>query len=532
MCANCGNRKALFQSKGRHAKKHLHTDRRHDLCRRCNRNQRNSLARPLPALAVLLLLLFSGLPARAQTTTVIGTIKDLAGNTVPGGQVTFELRPGGDTTITGNGRFTSSTVTCNINQSTDFSAVRTANNVAVTFSTPHSFINGDVVVVTDMSVSSFNGTFTIGTVTDTLHVSWTQVAGNASASGGTISALRATPGPGSCTVMQNTALQPAGTSYLVCLWPLGARTSCFNWYAIGIGPVDLSTTVPTPGGMPAYAFVDTINNQTVGGNKTFSGTVTFQGQVILPLAASVSGIFSTTSANPATTGTFRSANNENGWCARNAGNSANLCLVLDATNTLKFNGSALATGGTVTSFSAADFSPLFTTSEATPTTTPALSFSVISQNQNLHYASPCGSSGNPTFRALCVTDFNSGSSASTGTVWRGDGAWANGVTGDWGVNGNLPVGGDLTATNVAASDKISAVRFSNQSGISDFAFTFDGNCMFMYGNGGLRGCVTFGFATNGSGARGISIGYNPANGQFLMYLDGVPTGCIKGFGGC
>lgn len=61
--------------------------------------------------------------------------------------------------------------------------------------------------------------------------------------------------------------------------------------------------------------------------------------------------------------------------------------------------------GTVTSFSAGNFSPLFTTSVATASTTPALSFVAISQSQNLVFASPNGASGNPTFRALVNADF-------------------------------------------------------------------------------------------------------------------------------
>lgn len=412
ICAECGKRPALFQAKGKKAIRHVHTDRKHNLCMQCWRDQKNSLARVLPSLnslcALLVLCLFAGTANAQTTTTVIGAIRDLSSTIVPGGQVTFELRPGGDTTITGNGRFASSTVTCSINQSTSFGAtgvVRAANVVTVTFSSPHSFILGDVVTVTSMTDTAFNGTFTIASVADTTHVTWAQTAGNASTGGGLISALRLSPGPGSCKVQQNTALQPAGTSYQVCLWPLGSRTSCFNWYAIGAGPVDLSTTVPTPGGMPAYAFVDTLNNQTINGSKTFGGTVTFQGQVIFPSTFALSGTFSSATANAATVGIFRAANNENALCMRRADNAANQCLILDGTNTLRFNGSALGTGGTVTSTSSGNFSPLFNVSVANPTTTPAFSYAAISQSADLFYASPCGGAGNPTFRALCATDF-------------------------------------------------------------------------------------------------------------------------------
>lgn len=415
MCSQCGHRKALFQSKQRNARRRLHTDRKHDLCPQCWRDYRNTYNAkrlPLNLAAAFVLMLLCAIGGQAQTTTtVIGAIKDLTGTIVPGGQVTFELRPGGDTTITGNGRFTPSTVTCTINQSDDFSATgvaRAANVVTVTFTTPHSFLAGDVVTVSSMTDTSFNGTFTIATVADTSHVTWAQTGSNGSTGAGIISALRASPGPGSCKVTQNTALQPAGTGYNVCLWPLGARTSCFNWYAIGVGPIDLSTAVPTPGSMPIYAFVDTLNNQTIAGNKTFSGTVNFTGQVIFPTAFALNGIFSSSAANAATAGIFRTANNENALCMRNAANSSNLCLILDNTNTLKFNGSALGTGGTVTNTSVGNFSPLFNASVATSTTTPAVTYAAISQGQNLLYASPNGGSGNPTFRALASGDFPSG----------------------------------------------------------------------------------------------------------------------------
>lgn len=61
--------------------------------------------------------------------------------------------------------------------------------------------------------------------------------------------------------------------------------------------------------------------------------------------------------------------------------------------------------GTVTSFSAGNFSPLFNTSVATATTTPALSFTAINQAANLVYAGPAaGGAVAPTFRALVTAD--------------------------------------------------------------------------------------------------------------------------------
>lgn len=61
--------------------------------------------------------------------------------------------------------------------------------------------------------------------------------------------------------------------------------------------------------------------------------------------------------------------------------------------------------GTVTSFSAGDLAPLFTTSEATVTTTPALTFAQIVKAANLVFAGPTsGGSANPDFRSLVAAD--------------------------------------------------------------------------------------------------------------------------------
>jgi hypothetical protein len=60
--------------------------------------------------------------------------------------------------------------------------------------------------------------------------------------------------------------------------------------------------------------------------------------------------------------------------------------------------------GTVTQVTSGNFSPLFNVSVATNTTTPAFSFSGISQTQNLFFASPNGSSGVGAFRAMVAAD--------------------------------------------------------------------------------------------------------------------------------
>jgi hypothetical protein len=80
-------------------------------------------------------------------------------------------------------------------------------------------------------------------------------------------------------------------------------------------------------------------------------------------------------------------------------------MVWDSTQTNGVRCASFSGNGTVTSFSAGDLSPLFTTTEANPTTTPALSFSLTNQNINLVFAGPSsGSAGAPLFRALVAAD--------------------------------------------------------------------------------------------------------------------------------
>ncbi len=64
--------------------------------------------------------------------------------------------------------------------------------------------------------------------------------------------------------------------------------------------------------------------------------------------------------------------------------------------------------GTVTNFTAGNLSPLFTSSVATATTTPALTFALSTQTANRVFAGPTtGSAAAPTFRALVANDIPS-----------------------------------------------------------------------------------------------------------------------------
>jgi hypothetical protein len=277
--------------------------------------------------------------------------------------------------------------------------------VTATFTAPHPFLVGDTITVTRMADTSYNGTFTVATVADSLHITWAQTGANTSTGGGVIGALRNSSTVASCAVVQNTALQPAGTYYKVSVRPGFAQTSSFIWYAIGAGPVDLSTVVPSQTGLPAYGVVDTFSNQTINGNKTFNGTVTILGALNLPGAATFTGsAFISSSSNPAATGIFRVASGDLALCWRNNANTGDLCFTKTAGDALRFNGANVGTGGTVTS--AAQTVPSWLTVSGSPITTGGtLAITATGgQTANSFVATPCGSAGGVALRILCSSD--------------------------------------------------------------------------------------------------------------------------------
>lgn len=99
---------------------------------------------------------------------------------------------------------------------------------------------------------------------------------------------------GACVVVTNTSLTPSGTWYQVCIWPGNVKTSCFSVYITG--DVDITTVNPTPTTSPIYNLVDTLNNQTIAGNKTFSGTTTLSGNTVIGGNETVAGTLGVTGA--------------------------------------------------------------------------------------------------------------------------------------------------------------------------------------------------------------------------------------------
>ena len=232
-------------------------------------------------LVLLAALVLTGASGAQTLTTITGTIKDLSQTIVSTGKVVFTLMPGIDTTISGNAIFPSSQTTCTINQSTSFTASGLSRKsgpsiVTVSFTAAHTFLVGDVITVSFMTDPSFNGTFTVTTVPSASSITYSQSGTTATSGGGVIAALRKVPGPGSCGLTFNTAISPSGTYYNACIWPGNVKSSCFNMYAVSPA-LDITTVVPTPATAPAYNFLDSFSNQTIGGNKTFTGTTVATG---------------------------------------------------------------------------------------------------------------------------------------------------------------------------------------------------------------------------------------------------------------
>ena len=106
-------------------------------------------------------------------------------------------------------------------------------------------------------------------------------------------------------------------------------------------------------------------------------------------------------------GPFGSAVKINGSVISNPNfvNSATVTFSVVGSNV---SATASSSGGTVTTFSAGNLSPLFTTSVANASSTPALSFALTSAAQNSVFAGPAtGGAGAPSYRAIVSADIPS-----------------------------------------------------------------------------------------------------------------------------
>jgi len=216
--------------------------------------------------------------AQAQTTTFNGVVANLTNTGITTGNVTFTLRPGIDTTISGNARFTPTTVTCVIANPAIVNVSGTGT-ITVTVLQAQTWQIGDSIIFRGTADGVLNATsvaapmIITGTGGGGTTFTFTLGGTHNLIAAGTVGGIYASGGTGPCVVTQNSALNPAYTSYSVAIQPAGTTTSSFNTYAIGAGPIDISTIVPTPAQQPSYSFVDLFSNgQTISGLKNFTNT--------------------------------------------------------------------------------------------------------------------------------------------------------------------------------------------------------------------------------------------------------------------
>ena len=163
------------------------------------------------------------------------------------------------------------------------------------------------------------------------------------------------------------------------------------------------------------------------------------------------------------------------------------------------------TPGTVTNFSAGDLSPLFTTSEATTTTTPALTFTLSNAGAHTYFGNATGSSATPSFTsnaALTKTDDTNvtltlGGSPNTSLLeavsltlgWTGQLSVSRGGTGASTLTGILQGNGTSAVTAITNSSTVGQVlRVTGTStyawGALDLANTNAITGVLPSGNGG------------------------------------------------
>lgn len=146
-------------------------------------------------------------------------------------------------------------------------------------------------------------------------------------------------------------------------------------------------------------------------------------------------------------------------------------LSTDGTNTSW--STVASSSGTVTTFSAGSLSPLFSTSVATATTTPALTFSITNANAHTFFGNFTGSSTAPSYSSPSLASADFINQGSTTTLLHGNAAgnpsWsAVSLTTD--ISGILPVAnGGTNITSYAIGDLLYASTSSVLSKLADVA---------------------------------------------------------------
>jgi len=328
----------------------------------------------------------------------------------------------------------------------------------------------------------------------------------------------------SSTILGNISGNAATATTAASATTAGSATNFTGALAGDVTGTQGVTVVSSIGGVARSNFARTDQANTFTGANIMGNTGAASGGLILP--ASTSGANKNSFAldmeptiNAGTTDIFRILALGDGsekwdfqFCSPEPCTPATTGLQIAKTGIVTFASGQTFPGagtGTVTSFSSGNLAPLFTTSVATATTTPALSFSLSSQAANSVLAGPNGAAGAPTFRSIVAADLPATiSSNTTGTAANVTGTVAvgNGGTGaTTAATARTTLGaaasganGDITSLT-ALTSVTSAVTMNNAS--NSFTGTHSGN------GAGLTNLTA---ANISAGTAGISITGNAA----------------------
>jgi hypothetical protein len=165
---------------------------------------------------------------------------------------------------------------------------------------------------------------------------------------------------------------------------------------------------------------------------------------------------------------------------------------------------ALSGGGTVTTFSAGNLSPLFTSSVANPTTTPALTFALSNAAANTWFGNSTGSAAAPTYNT--AGDITKVDDANVTLTLGGTptGATLKGVSFTVGWTGSLSATrGGTGQTSYAVGDILYA---STTTALSKLAGVATGNAIISGGVGAAPSYGKIGLTTHVSGILPVANG--------------------------